>query len=86
MKVKLHVGGIPHVAHVEQEKALEIERLMQEQQQEELTLKRELELSRAKLSVCQEIEKEKTPSLEEDLANLPSERAKEWKDSYNPYQ
>ena len=66
LKVKL--------AYVEQEKALEIEKLMQEQKLEELRLKRELELSRAKLSVCQEIEKEQTPSLEEDLANLPSER------------
>ena len=65
LKVKL--------AYVEQEKALEIEKLMQEQKLEELRLKRELELSRAKLSVCQEIEKEQTPSLEEDLANLPSE-------------
>ena len=40
---------------------------------EELTLKRDLELSRAKLNVFEEIEKEKTPSLEDDLANLPSE-------------
>jgi len=41
---------------------------------EELKLKMELELSRAKLSVCKEIEKEQIPSLEEDdLASLPSE-------------
>ena len=66
MKVKL--------AYVEQEKALEIETLMQEQKLEELRLKRELELRRAKLSVCQEVEKEQTPSLEEDLAHcIPSE-------------
>lgn len=58
LKVKL--------AYVEQEKAIEIEKLMQEQKLEELRLKKELELSRAKLSVCQEIEKEQTPSLEED--------------------
>jgi len=34
----------------------------------------EIELSRAKLSVCKGIEKEQMPSLEEDdLASLPSE-------------
>ena len=65
LKVKL--------AYMEQEKALELERLMQEQKLEELKLKKELELSRAKLSVCEGIEKEQTPSIEEDLANLPSE-------------
>ena len=41
---------------MEQEKALEIERLKQEQKPEEFKLKRELELSRAKLSVCKEID------------------------------
>ena len=65
LKVKL--------TYVVQEKALEIERLMQEQKLEELRLKRELELSRAKLNVCQEIEKEQAPSLQEDLAYIPSE-------------
>ncbi|CAH3034322.1 unnamed protein product, partial [Porites lobata] len=65
LKVKL--------AYVEQEKALEIERLKQEQKLEEFKLKRELELSRAKLSVCKEIDNEQTPSLEEDLGNLPSD-------------
>ena len=65
LKVKL--------AYVEQEKALEIEKLIQEQKMEELKLKRDLELSRAKLNVFKEIEKEQTPSLEDDLANLPSE-------------
>ena len=62
---------------MEQEKALEIEKLMQEQKLEELKLKRELELSRTKLNVCEEIEKEQTPSLEEDFANLPSESKEE---------
>ena len=65
MKVKL--------AYVEQEKALEIEKLIQEQKMEELKLERDLELSRAKLNVFEEIEKEQTSSLEDDLANLPSE-------------
>ena len=65
LKVKL--------AYVEQEKALEIEKLIQEQKMEELKLKRDLELSRAKLNVFEEIEKEQMPSLEDDLANLPSE-------------
>ena len=65
LKVKL--------AFVEQEKALKLEKLMQEQKLEELNLTREFELSRAELSVCKEIEKEQTPSLEEDLATLPSE-------------
>ena len=46
---------------------------MQEQELEELRLKTELELSRAKLNVCQEIGKEQAPSLEEDLAYIPSE-------------
>ena len=50
LKVKL--------AFVEQEKALKIEKLVQEQKLEELKLKVELELSRAKVSVCKEIEKE----------------------------
>ena len=50
MKVKL--------ACVEQEKALEIERLKQEQKLEEFKLKRELEVRRAKLSVCKEIDNE----------------------------
>ena len=59
--------------YVEQEKALEIERLKQEKKLEEFKLKRELELSRAKLRVCKEIDNEQTPSLEEDLVNLPSE-------------
>ena len=59
LKVKL--------AYIEQEKALEIEKLIQEQKMEELKLKRDLELSRAKF------EKEQMPSLEDDLANLPSE-------------
>ena len=40
---------------------------------EELKLKRDIELSRAKLNVFDEIEKEQTPSLKDDLANLPSE-------------
>jgi len=44
LKVKL--------AFVQQEKALKIEKLVQEQKLEELRLKMELELSRAKLSVC----------------------------------
>ena len=65
MKVKL--------AYVEQEKALEIEKLIQEQKMEELKLERDLELSRAKLNVFEEIEKEQTSSLEDDLPNLPSE-------------
>ena len=65
MKVKL--------AYVEQEKALEIEKLIQEQKMEELKLERDLELSRAKLNVFEEIEKGQMPSLEDDLANLPSE-------------
>ena len=65
MKVKL--------AYVEQEKALEIEKLIQEQKMEELKLKRDLKLSRAKLNVFDDIEKEQMPSLEDDLANLPSE-------------
>ena len=69
LKVKL--------AYMEQEKALELERLMQEQKLEELKLKKELELSRAKLSACEGIEKEQTPSIEEDLANLPSESKSE---------
>ena len=60
------------LAYVEQEKALEIERLKQEQKLEEFKLKRELVLSRAKLSVGKEIDNEQTPSLE-DLVNLPSE-------------
>ena len=60
------------LAYVEQEKALEIERLKQEQKLEEFKLKRELELSRAKLRVCKEIDNEQTPSLEEYLVNLPS--------------
>ena len=63
LKVKL--------AYVEQEKALEIEKLIQEQKMDELKLKRDLELSRAKLNVFEEIEKEQISSLEEDLANLP---------------
>ena len=62
LKVKL--------AYVEQEKALEIEKLIQEQKMEELQLKRDLELNRAKLNVFEEIEKEQMPSLEDDLANL----------------
>ena len=65
LKVKL--------AYAEQEKALKIKKLIQEQKMEELTLKRDLELSRAKLNVFKEVEKEQTPSLEDDLANLPSE-------------
>ena len=65
LKVKL--------AYVEQEKALEIEKLIQEQKMEELKLERDLELSRAKLNVFEEIEKEQTSSLEDDLPNLPSE-------------
>ena len=40
---------------------------------EELKLKRDLELSRAKLKVFEEIKEEQTPSLEDDLGNLPSE-------------
>ena len=62
MKVKLD--------YVEQEKALEIERLKQEKKLEEFKLKRELELSRAKLRVCKEIDNEQTPSLEEYLCLL----------------
>ena len=58
---------------MEQEKAVEIERLKQEQKLEEFKRKRELELSRAKLRVCKEIDNEQTPSLEEYLVNLPSE-------------
>jgi len=65
LKVKL--------AYVEHEKALELEKLIHEQKMEELKLKRDLELSRAKFNVFEEIEKEQTPSLEDDLANLPSE-------------
>ena len=61
------------LAYVEQEKALEIERLKQELKLEEFKLKGELELSRAKLSVCKETNNEQTPSLEEDLVSLPSE-------------
>ena len=64
MKVKL--------AYVEQEKALEIEKLIQEQKMEELKLKSDLELSGAKLNVFKENEKEQMSSLEDDLANLPS--------------
>ena len=65
LKVKL--------AYVEPGKALETEKLMQEQKMAELKLKRDFELSRAKLNVFEEIEKELTPSLEDDLACLPSE-------------
>ena len=64
MKVKL--------AYIEQEKALEIETLIREQKMEELKLKMVLELSRAKLNVFEEIEKDQIPSLVDDLANLPS--------------
>jgi len=48
LKVKL--------AYVEQERALELEKLIHEQKMEELKLKRDLELSRAKLNVFKEIE------------------------------
>ena len=60
-------------AYVEQEKALEIDKLIQEQLKEELKLKRDRELSRAKLNVFEEIEKDQMPSLEDDLANFPVE-------------
>ena len=72
---------------VEQEKYLKLEKLMQEQKLEELRLKRDLELSRAKRSVCKKIEKEQTPSFEENLATLPFESKGEGvKGSYNLYQ
>ena len=50
LKVKL--------ACVEKEKALQIQRLKQEQTLDEFKLKRELELRRAKLSVCKETDNE----------------------------
>ena len=53
-------------------KALEIEKLLHEHKKEELKLKRDLELSRAKLNVFEETEKEQTPSFEVNFANLPS--------------
>ena len=70
LKVKL--------AYVEHEKALEMEKIINEQKLEELKLKREIQLNKAKLNVCEKIELEEQLflaelSLVEELAHIPSE-------------
>lgn len=72
-KLQREEAALVKLALVEQEKSLKLEELMQEQKLEELKLKRDLELSRAKLSVCKKIENEQTPSFEENSATLPFE-------------
>ena len=50
-----------------------MEKIRSEQKLDELKLKREIQLSKAKLNVCEKIELEEQSSLVEDLAHIPSE-------------
>ena len=61
------------LAYVKHEKALEMEKIRNKQKLEELKLKREMQLNKAKLNVCEKIELEEQSSLVQDLAHIPSE-------------
>ncbi|XP_022805992.1 uncharacterized protein LOC111343116 [Stylophora pistillata] len=61
------------IAFTKQEMELKLAKALQEQKLEKFELLRELELNKAKLNVCEETERTKIPSLDEDSDTLPSE-------------
>ena len=61
------------IAFAKQERELKLAKVLQEQKLEEFELLRELELNKAKLNICEETEREQTPSLNEDLDTLSCE-------------